>query len=115
MSSQGQPRAALAQVTAGVMAVELSDAQIERLADLLAERLQAPPMLGAPVAGRLVSADAIARELGISRTHVYAPELVKAVARAVEAQAGDMDDVADLIDVWERSAAGALIGDGGSA
>jgi len=72
MSSQGQPRAALAQVAADVVAVEFSDAQIERLADLLAERLQVSPAPAGPVAARLVSAEALARELGVSRAHVYA-------------------------------------------
>ncbi len=29
-------------------------------------------------------------------------EMVKSIARAVETHGGDMNDVADLIDVWER-------------
>jgi hypothetical protein len=33
-----------------------------------------------------------------------ARSLIVAVARAVEKRGGDMDDVADLLDVWERLA-----------
>jgi hypothetical protein len=46
--------------------VRLADDQLERLADLVAERLR-----GQPSSGQLVSAAAIARELGVTRQWVY--------------------------------------------
>ena len=57
------------------MTVRLSDAQLERLADLVAERLQpsSPQAVGA-VAQKgpsLVDASALARRLGVSRATVY--------------------------------------------
>ena len=66
----------LAQAEPG-MAVELTDAQLERLADLVAERLRTAPVApGVPAAAdesrpALVSAAELAGVLGVSRAWVY--------------------------------------------
>jgi hypothetical protein len=50
--------------------VELSEAQLERLADLIAERLR-PDVPGERRGGALVDAAAVAEALGVSRQTIY--------------------------------------------
>jgi len=57
-------------VTSSVpVVVELAPGSLERLADLVAARLRAPASIDTP--GELVTADELARYLGVSRAFVY--------------------------------------------